>query len=283
MIHRLAVVGVGLLGGSVARAARVRGLAQEIVGIGRDPGRLEPALRDGVLTRATADLAAGVGDADLVLLAAPVAVNERLLPEVWAAAAPEAVITDVGSTKTGIVALARRLHADRPRAFVGSHPMAGSEQSGYAAARADLFQGATVVVTPTEATEPRALKAVVGFWEALGAGRVVTLDADTHDRLVGAASHLPHLVACALVAAVERWEPAAFDLAARGFRDTTRVAAGDPEMWRDIFLANREAVIAGARAFARALEELAALVERGDGPALQAALARIRERRERLA
>jgi prephenate dehydrogenase len=283
VIHRLAIVGVGLLGGSAARAARARGLADEIVGIGRDPGRLEPALRDGVLTGATADLAAGVREADLVILAAPVAVNERLLPEVWAAAAPEAVITDVGSTKAGIVAVARRLHAGRPRAFVGAHPMAGSEQSGYAAARADLFQGATVVVTPTETTEPRALKAVVAFWEAVGAGRVLTLDADTHDRLVGAVSHLPHLVACALVAAVEGWQPAAFDLAARGFRDTTRVAAGDPELWRDIFLANREAVIGGARAFSRALDELAALIERGEAAALQAALARIRERRERLA
>jgi prephenate dehydrogenase len=283
VIGRLAIVGVGLLGGSAARAARARGVAREIVGIARDPDRLAPALGEGILTRVTSDVAAGVGQADFVLLAAPVAANERLLPGVWAAAAPEAVITDVGSTKAGIVRLAQRLHAGRPLAFVGGHPMAGSERSGYAASRADLFDRATVILTPAETSEPRAVKAVVEFWEALGAGRVVTLDADTHDRLVGAVSHLPHLVACALVAAVERWQPAAFDLAARGFRDTTRVAAGDPAMWEEIFLANRAAVVAGARAFAGALEELAALIERGDGPALRAALARIRERRERLA
>ncbi len=282
MIGRLAVVGVGLLGGSTAQAARDRGVAREVIGVARDPGRLDVAVRAGVLDAVTADLEAGVQGADLVVLAAPVAANERLLPRVWAATAPAAVITDVGSTKTGIVRLAERLHAERPRGFVGAHPMAGSERSGYAAARADLFGGATVVVTPTEATEPRALKTVVEFWGALGAGRVLTLDPDVHDRLVGAVSHLPHLVACALVAAVERWEPAAFDLAARGFRDTTRVAAGDPEMWRDIFLANREAMVAGTRAFARALDDLARLIEQGDGPALQAALARIRERRERL-
>lgn len=282
MIGRLAIVGVGLLGGSAARAARARGLAREIVGIGRDPDRLAPAVAEGVLTRVTSDLTAGVRQADLIVLAAPVAANERLLPEVWAAAAPEAVVTDVGSTKAGIVRLAQRLHAGRPLGFVGGHPMAGSERSGYRASRADLFQGATVVVTPTETTEPRALKSVVGFWEALGAGRVVTLDAEAHDRLVGAVSHLPHLVACALVAAVERWQPSAFDLAARGFRDTTRVAAGDPVMWEEIFLANRAAVLDGARAFAGALAELAALIERGDGPALRAALDRIRARRERL-
>jgi prephenate dehydrogenase len=283
VIGRLAIVGVGLLGGSAARAVRARGLAREVVGVARDPDRLAPAVREGVLTHVTADVESGVREADLVVLAAPVAANERLLAAVWAAAAPEAVVTDVGSTKAAIVQQAQRLHLERPLAFVGGHPMAGSERSGYAASRADLFAGATVILTPTEATEPRALKTVAAFWEALGAARVLTLDAETHDRLVGAVSHLPHLVACALVAAVERWEPAAFDLAARGFRDTTRIAAGDPVMWEEIFLANREAVVAGARAFADALADLAALVERGDGPALRAALARIRARRERLA
>ncbi len=282
MIRRLVVVGVGLLGGSVAKAARAEGLAREIVGVGRDRGRLEPAVRDGVLDRALTDVAEGVRDADLVVLAAPVQTLERLLPVVAAAAGPDTVVTDVGSTKAGIVAAAQRAAARTPFRFVGSHPMAGSEQSGYAVARADLFRGATVVVTPTDATEPGALKTVTMFWEALGA-RVTALDPATHDRAVAAISHLPHLVADALVDAVARWEPAAFALAARGFRDTTRIAASDPDVWREIFLANRDALRAGTRAFRQALDDLEALVAAGDEAGLTAALARIRDRRQGLA
>ncbi|MGH7323321.1 MAG: prephenate dehydrogenase [Candidatus Rokuibacteriota bacterium] len=282
MLQRLAVLGVGLLGGSVAKAARAHGLAGEIVGIGRDANRLEPALRDGTLDRATTDVAGGVSGADFVVLAAPVGAIERLLETAWPALAPEAVVTDVGSTKQAIVNAALRLAASRPRQFVGSHPMAGSEQSGYGVARADLFCGATVIVTPTDASAPPTVKAVTAFWEALGAGRILALDPETHDRLVAAVSHLPHLVACALVDGVERVDPAAFDVAARGFRDTTRIAAADPEVWEEIFLGNRLALGASLREFLRSLAELSRLVETGDGPALRAALARIQQRREAL-
>ncbi len=282
MIRRLAVVGVGLLGGSVAKAARARGAAREVVGVGRHLARLRPALDEGALDHATTDLAAGLRGADLVVLAAPVAAIERLLPAVWAAAPADALLTDVGSTKAAIVRAARRLAAQRPLQFVGSHPMAGSERSGYAAARADLFQDATVVVTPADA-EPRAVKGVTAFWEALGAGRVVALEAEVHDRAVAAISHLPHLVACALVDGVTRLDPEAFGLAARGFKDTTRIAAGDPEVWEEIFLANREALGAATREFLRALAELARAIDTGDGPGLRDALARIKARREALA
>jgi prephenate dehydrogenase len=282
VIQRLSVVGVGLLGGSVAKAARQYGLAREIVGVGREAARLAPALADGTLDRATTDVVAGVRGADLVVLAAPVAAIERLLEAVWGAAPDDALVTDVGSTKRGIVAAAQRLGAGRALQFVGSHPMAGSEQSGYAAARADLFRGATVVVTPTDASEPRSVKAVSGLWEALGAGRVLILDAEAHDRAVAAVSHVPHLVACALVDAVTRFDPAALEVAARGFKDTTRIAAASPEVWEEIFLANRAALGAATREFLRALAELSKLVEAGDAGALRAALARIKARREAL-
>src|SRR5207247_2265426 len=147
-----------------------------------------------------------------------------------------------GSTKGAIVAAAARITRDQPLRFVGSHPMAGSEQSGYAHARGDLFHGATVVVTPGARSEPAAVKTIVALWEALGAGRVMTLDPDAHDRAVAAISHLPHLVAMALVDAVDRFEASAFDIAARGFRDTTRIAASDPIVWEEIFVANRDAL-----------------------------------------
>jgi len=281
VIRQLAIVGVGLLGGSVAKAARAGGLTHRIVGIGRAAERLRPALDDGTLDAAVTDLETGVRDADFVLLAAPVLTIEGLLERVWRAAPDGALITDVGSTKRNIVRAADRLAARRPLAFVGSHPLAGSEQAGYRVARPDLFRGATVVVTPTEATELTALKTTTEFWEALGA-RVTSLDPETHDRTVAAISHLPHLIACALVDAAVRVEPGALDLAARGFRDTTRIAAGDPDMWTEIFLANRDALTASVEAFRVALAALQRVIDAGGGPALRAELARIKATRERL-
>jgi 3-phosphoshikimate 1-carboxyvinyltransferase len=279
VIERLAVVGIGLLGGSVAKAARTGGLAREIVGIGRDPERLAPAVTDGTLTRATTDLADGLQGADLVVLAGPVLVNESLLERAWPLLEAGAVVTDVGSTKVGLARVARRLSTTRSVAFVGSHPMAGSEKAGYGVARADLFRQATVIVTPIENTEPTALKKVSGFWEATGA-RVSTLDPEMHDRVVAAISHLPHLVSDALVEAVSRFEPAAFEFAARGFKDTTRIAAADPVMWQEIFTANREALVASLKAFRAALDDLEALVVRDDPIGLQDELARIKRARE---
>jgi len=282
VIRRLAVVGVGLLGGSVAKAARQGGLARRIVGIGRDAGRLQPALDDGTLDLAVTDLDAGVRDADFILLAAPVLTIEGLLERVWRAApAAGAVVTDVGSTKRNIVRAAERLAATRPLAFVGSHPMAGSEQAGYRVARPDLFRGATVIVTPTETTELAALKKTTEFWEALGA-RVSSLDPETHDRTVAAISHLPHLIACALVDGAVRAEPAALEFAARGFRDTTRIAAGDPDMWAEIFLANRDALTATVEAFREALGELQQVIDGGRADALRAVLARIKATRDQV-
>jgi len=281
VIRELAVVGVGLLGGSVAKAARAGALARRIVGIGRDAARLQPAVDDGTLDAATTDLDAGVRQADFVLLSAPVLAIEGLLERVWRAAADGVVITDVGSTKGNVVRAAERLAARRPLAFVGSHPLAGSEQSGYRVARVDLFRGATVVVTPTDRTELRAVKAATEFWEALGA-RVSTLDPETHDRSVAAISHLPHLIACALVDGAARVDPAALELAARGFKDTTRIAAGDPDMWTEIFLANRTALSASVDAFGQALADLQRAIAAGDAATLRAVLARIKALREGL-
>lgn len=282
MIQRLAIVGVGLLGGSIARAARARGLAGEIVGIGRDASRLAPAREDGTLDRATTDLAGGIRGADLVVLAAPVLTIERLLAGLAPALGPETVVTDVGSTKGAIVRAAERAGAGRAFHFVGSHPMAGSERAGYAVARADLFEGTTVIVTPTEASDAGAVKDVVGLWTALGA-RVSVLDPLGHDRVVAAISHLPHAVAFALVAGARDMDPAALAYAARGFKDTTRIAASDPVVWSEIFQANREALLAGLASFRRALDEVEGLVRAGDAAALEAWIARVKGMREAVA
>jgi len=281
VIQQLTIVGVGLLGGSVAKAARSGGLARRIVGVGRDPERLRPAVDDGTLDVAVTDLDAGVREADVVLLAAPVLAIEALLERVWRAAPVGALVTDVGSTKRNIVRAAEQLAVTRSLAFVGSHPLAGSEQAGYRVARADLFRGATVIVTPTEKTELAALKKTTELWEALGA-RVTSLDPETHDRTVAAISHLPHLIACALVDGAGRVEPGALELAARGFRDTTRIAAGDPDMWTEIFLANRDALTVGIEAFREALADLQRVIDAGRAEPLKEALTRIKAIRERL-
>jgi prephenate dehydrogenase len=252
-----------------------------VVGVGRDVERLRRAVSDGALDQATTDLAAGLRDADFVVLAAPVRAIEDLLPRVWDAVAAGAIVTDVGSSKAAIVRRAEALARERPRAFVGSHPMAGGEKSGYAVARADLFQGAMVVVTPTEASDPRAVKTVTAFWEHLGA-RVTALDPAAHDDAVAAISHLPHLVACALMDAVASEAPVALAVAARGFKDTTRISAGDPQMWQEIFLANRAPLVAALGAFRRSLGAIERLVETGEPAALEAALARIKAAREAL-
>ncbi|HKX04815.1 MAG TPA: prephenate dehydrogenase/arogenate dehydrogenase family protein [Methylomirabilota bacterium] len=282
MIRRLSLVGLGLLGGSVAKAARGLGLADEIVAVGRDRERLEPALREGMVDHVTTDLADGVGGADFCLLATPVATLAALLPAVWAALPADAVLTDVGSTKAAIVSAAERLGEERALAFVGSHPMAGSEQAGYRVSRPDLFRGATVILTPTERTDSHAVKRVGAFWEALG-GRLVTLDPLTHDRATAAISHLPHLVADALVDAVVRMDPRFFEVAGRGFKDTTRIAASDARVWREIFQENRAGLSEALGAFRAALDHLEGLLAAGDVPAIEGALDRIRRVREEVA
>ena len=281
MIGRLSIVGLGLLGGSVAKAARAASLAQEIVGLGRNPKSLEPALRERAVDRITTDLAEGVRGADMIVLATPVATLERQLPAVWEAASSHALLTDVGSTKAGIVRAAEALGASRPLGFVGSHPMAGSNLSGFSVARADLFSGATVILTPTDRTPSEPIKRVTEFWEAMG-GRLTVMDPATHDRAVAAISHLPHLVVDALVAAVVDMDPRFLEVAARGFKDTTRIAASDPAVWREIFQQNREALGEALAAFRGALGRLEGILAAGDGAAIESALEAIRKTRAEL-
>ena len=279
MIRRLSVVGLGLLGGSVAKAARAEGLAGEVIGVGRRRESLEAALRDRAVDRITTDVAEGVAGSDFCVLAVPVATLKALLPAVWQALPADAVLTDVGSTKSAIVRDAEALGRSAPRHFVGSHPMAGSERSGYGISRGDLFKGALVILTPTERSEPQAVKRVSEFWEAVGA-RVTTMDPETHDRAVAAISHLPHLVADALVDAVLRMDPHFLDVAARGFKDTTRIAASDARVWREIFQENRPALSQALGAFRQALDHLEGLIASGDAAAVEHELDRIRRARE---
>lgn len=276
-VRRLAVVGLGLIGGSVARGAKARGLADEVVGVGRDPRRLEEARRAGAVDRTATELAAGLRDAELVLLATPVGSLPALVREAWALLEPGAVLTDVGSVKAPVVAAAGACPARPGRAFVGGHPLAGSERSGFSASRPDLFEGAVTILTPTGSTPPEAVARAAALWEGLGS-QVRLMSADEHDRAVAAVSHLPHLVAYALVGSTGDDLP----LAARGFQDTTRIAASDETLWVDIFRDNREVLLAALGGFTRLLARWEAMIRAGEWAALEAELARIRELREKL-
>jgi cyclohexadieny/prephenate dehydrogenase len=277
IVSRLTVVGLGLLGGSIARAARARQIAREIVAVGRTPATLARARAAGVVDRTTADLAEGVRDADLVVLCTPVGALPGLVRAAWAQLAPGAILTDVGSVKGPVVAAAAACPAG-PAVFVGGHPMAGSERSGFDAAQAELFDGRLTLLTPTARTPAAAVARLTAFWEALGS-QVRRLSPEAHDRGVAAISHLPHLAAYALVAAAEA---EALPLAAAGFQDTTRIAASPEALWTDIFRENREALLAALGQYREVLAGWEASIRAGDWEALEVALARARERREKL-
>ncbi len=231
----IAIVGVGLIGGSIGLAVRERGIARRVVGIGRREAALAEALRLGAVDAISTDMAGGVGQADLVVICTPV---ERIVEHVRQAAAAcpaGAIITDAGSTKGAIVAA---LDNSLPRGvrFVGSHPLAGSEKTGCTSARADLFKDRVAVVTPGNGTTDSDVELIEGFWRALGM-RIIRMSPADHDAALASTSHLPHVVASALAAATDE---KTLPLVASGWLDTTRIAAADAELWRQIFLDNRE-------------------------------------------
>ncbi|HJQ83002.1 MAG TPA: prephenate dehydrogenase/arogenate dehydrogenase family protein, partial [Candidatus Binatia bacterium] len=283
LVERLTVAGIGLVGGSLALAVREAGLAREVVGLGRSAENLEVARQRGLVDRATSDPAAAVRDADVIVLAVPLrstaAVAERLRPH----ARRGAILTDVGSVKTQIVAALEARWA-AVGAVVGGHPIAGSEASGAAAARADLFRGRRCILTPTTTTDGGALARVRTLWEAVGA-RVEEMSPTTHDEILARTSHLPHLVAYALAAAVDDLHVdgrAALDYAGTGFRDTTRIAASPASLWRDVALLNAPALRAALVEFHLALDRIEERLAADDGPGLEAALAAARAVRQRL-
>lgn len=282
MIHKIAILGVGLIGGSLARALRAAGYVREIVGYGRSLGNLELAVEQKVIDRAAVEVAEAVRDADMVVLAVPVGSMAELLKALDGALADQAVVTDVGSVKQSVVDSARQALAGRFRRFVPGHPLAGNEQSGVSASDAGLFRGRRVILTPEPETDPAATRRVEAMWQAAGA-QVVLMPAEAHDRLLAASSHLPHLLAYVLVDLLVRQDDhhALFECTASGFRDFTRIAASDPVMWRDICLANDKAIVRWLQRYREDLGELIAAIERGDGQWLFDTFTRARHAREK--
>jgi prephenate dehydrogenase len=277
-VKRLSILGVGLLGGSVGLAAKSSLSHCKIMGYGHRHVTVKRALEVGAIDESADTVAEAVRGADLVVLCTPVGLFEGLLREMGLGLAAGTIVTDVGSTKRSVVRLANEI-LTREVHFVGSHPMAGGEKRGIEFARADLFAGAQCILTPTKRTDSGALAVVEEFWKALGM-RTVRMSPEAHDRLVCDVSHLPHLVAAALVAMQDE---EALKLAGRGFLDTTRVAAGDGGLWRDILIDNRENVREAIGRLRVKLDELAGLLEPGQAQRLKQWLDEAADRRERLA
>lgn len=281
MSARIAVAGVGLIGGSFGLALKAAGHTGEIVGLGRDPGRLQRAVERGAIDRGETDAVAGVAGADVVLLAVPMGSMRAVLAALAPGLGSDAVVTDAGSVKGSFVADARAVLGSLERVVPG-HPIAGTERRGVEAAFAELFHDRRVILTPLAETRTHAVDVVTRLWEATGA-QVECLGVEAHDRLLAATSHLPHMLAFGLVDALARGDDpeAVFRYAAGGFRDFTRIASSDPVMWRDICLANREALLAALAAYREDLEALTAEVEAGDGDGLLARFERARSARDR--
>ena len=277
----MTVVGMGLIGGSLALAAKQAGAVHSVVGVGRSAASCEVALSRGVIDRVAKDLPSGARGADLLVLAVPVQEIVRLLPDVARAAEPGCLVTDVGSVKGQILVAGDAAFPDGR--FVAGHPIAGKEQSGPAAARGDLFRGANWILTPGRRTQREALDRVAALCRAAGAV-VLQMDAAWHDEVLATVSHLPHLVAYALMDAVLGTERGGerIRFSAGGLRDFTRVAGSDPVMWRDIFLMNREALLRVLADYQGALARLAAAIRDRDGEALEARLRQARVAREEL-
>ena len=279
IVETLAIVGTGLIGGSFALALKQADAVREVLGVGRSPAQLAVAHELGLIDRAVG--CAEAGQADCILLAIPVGETEEVLRQLAPHLKAGAVVTDAGSTKLNVVEAARAALGDRFADFVPGHPIAGSEQCGPGAARIDLYRGKRVVLTPQIDTRADAVATVRLLWEAAGA-QVETLDAGLHDRVFAAVSHLPHLAAYALVddLAQRADSDTCFRFAASGFRDFTRIAGSSPEMWRDIALANREAVLAELDAYLASLQALRQAVDAEDANALLKMFSRARNARE---
>jgi prephenate dehydrogenase len=280
--ERVAVIGVGLIGGSFALALKGAGACGHVAGAGRNAENLRRAKELGAIDSIAADAAAAARGADLVLVAAPVAQFERIFAAIAPAIGERALVTDAGSTKRDVIAAARKALGTKLAQFVPAHPIAGAEQSGAAAARADLFRGKRVVLAPLAENPAEAVARVQAAWEACGA-RIFRMAPAEHDAIFAAVSHLPHLLAYALVQEIARRADSAqlFGYAAGGFRDFTRIASSHPEMWRDICVANRDALLAELDRYAARLAALRPLLERGDGEALERVFTEARAARSR--
>jgi len=281
-IRRLAVIGVGLIGGSLAKALKKAGVVDEVVGCGRSRENLQQAVELGVIDHYTHEIAEAVTGADMIFIAVPLGAMGEVFEAMRGHLDADAVITDGGSAKASVVADAKAAFGEIPPNLVPGHPIAGTEKNGAAAAFAELFDNRRVILTPLSDTALEALEKVRAMWRACGAD-VTLMSVEHHDEVLAATSHLPHMLAFGLVDALARMKEndEIFRYAAGGFRDFTRIASSNPVMWRDICLANREALSKMLAAFAEEMGDLADTIARGDGDHLLEVFQRAKSARDR--
>ncbi len=283
-LNKLVIIGVGLIGGSFALALRKAGLVKHIVGVGRSKENMQRALAQGVINEIAENMASALQNADLVFLAMPVGQTTNIMAQIAPHLQTNTIITDAGSTKQDVIAAARsHLNPENLKNFVPGHPIAGAEQSGVLAAQVDLFRNKHLILTPVEETNTDSVQQVTHLWQACGAV-VSTMDADEHDNVLAATSHLPHILAFALMnhlhTSTENNPENLLRFAGSGFRDFTRIASSSPEMWRDICMANHNALLSQMKAYQNELKVLRKILERGDGEALEKAFSQARGIRE---
>jgi len=270
LIGKLVVVGVGLIGGSFALALKKRKMVTRVVGLGRSRANLLAARRLGIIDEIATDTATAVKGADLVLLAVPAGQMAGVLAQIAPYLGAHTIVTDAGSTKQDVIAAARRYLGSNFARFVPAHPIAGTENSGAAAAFPELFEGRTLIVTPQSKTDAQALKRVMAVWKICGMS-TVKMTAVEHDRVFALVSHLPHLISFALVGQIAKQKDARllFERGGGGLRDMSRIAASSPEMWRDISLANNKALLGALKGYIREIEALRDAIEENDRARLE--------------
>ncbi len=280
MFEQLGLIGCGLMGGSFALALKRAGLVKRVVGYSKSPSTTERARQMGVIDVEAPSALLAVAGADVVLLAVPVAATEATLKAIRHLVTDKMLIMDVGSTKRDVIDAARRVLRDHIGSFVPCHPVTGKEVSGVEHADADLYVDKQVILTPIDRTNPIQLENAVQLWGALGC-RVMRMTPDAHDAAFAAVSHLPHLIAFALINAIATQEQGLdfLTLAGPGFRDFTRIAASDPKVWRDILLANRNELLAQSKLFKDTLQAMEAMIENSDGDALEVLIEQASETR----
>ncbi len=282
LIQRLAIIGVGLIGGSLARALRAAGEVGEVVGCGRGKENLQRAVELGVIDSYTHDISEAVIGADMIFLAVPLGAMRDAFAAMQGKILDGAVITDGGSAKGSVVEDCRAVFGEDLPAFVPGHPIAGTENSGVDASFAELYQNRRVILTPTESTSSEALQRVTAMWEICGSD-ITIMSIQHHDEVLAATSHLPHMLAFALVDSLARMKENddIFRYAAGGFRDFTRIASSSPVMWRDICIANRHALSAIMKSYSQDMADLADIISRGDGERLLQIFERAKQSRDR--
>ena len=282
LIDHLSIIGVGLIGGSLARALRKAKLVGRITACNRSEATLKKAIKLGVIDDYSLNISEAVKGADVIIIGTPLSVSEKILPEIADSISANAVLTDVGSVKGGIVSKARETLAEKISSFVPGHPIAGTEKNGVEASLEDLFVGHRVILTPLKETSLKAHKLITIMWESVGA-EVVDLDVKHHDEVLAATSHLPHMLAYALVDCLagmqERDE--IFKYAAGGFADFTRIASSSPDMWHDICFSNREQLVRTLEIFSTHINHIKKAIEKSESDELLKVFRRAKEARDR--